>query len=286
MADKPKFVFSVNVSKILAKLHLAGRTQAPNYLIGNTLVKNDNLTSTPENPGKVEFDVKSGKVKKGEVCLVVHDVTFKGQIDVNADLKAKALKEEMKKAKSDKSSATDEKKSATDKQKLTDDNSNVDKAQSEIDKADKEVSDVRKKYIARLKEIGLGKLKDESTDEEISQAIKDENTQREKDAQKAIEKAKKDMFKELVAYFTTFAGKDNAKKLDISKVVTTQMPTECNTPDDIPRNRMLMKFITGKIFTSLTPDQQNIWMKKSLEDQSKEFSMNVGFTVGYEFVVE
>lgn len=285
MADKPKFVFSVNVSKILAKLHLAGRTQAPNYLIGNTLVENDNLNSTPENPGKVEFIVKSGKAK-GEVCLVVHDVTFKGQIDVNADLKAKALKEEMKKAKNDKSNATDEKKSAADKQKLTDDNSNVDKAQSEIDNADKEVSDVRKKYIARLKEIGLGKLKDESTDEEISQAIKDENAQREKDAQKAVEKAKKDMFKELVAYFTTFAGKDNAKKLDITKVVTTQMPTECNTPDDIPRNRTLTKFITGKIFTSLTPEQQNIWRKKSLEDQSKEFSINVGFTVGYELVVQ
>jgi hypothetical protein len=63
MADIFNPIFSMDASVILAKLHLAGKTQAPNFIVKNSAIIDENKSDTPEKPGNCKFntDIKSGK---------------------------------------------------------------------------------------------------------------------------------------------------------------------------------------------------------------------------------
>ena len=112
MANDPNFVFSVDASVILAKLHLAGKQQAPNYLVINSAVINDD-SGTPENPGNAKFDMKS-KDGNYEVCLVKKNVEYIAALDPKSDPKIQKLIEKMTNAKSTAAGAKEKKEEAKD----------------------------------------------------------------------------------------------------------------------------------------------------------------------------
>ena len=271
MANDPNFVFSVDASVILAKLHLAGKQQAPNYLVINSAVINDD-SGTPENPGNAKFDMKS-KDGNYEVCLVKKNVEYIAALDPKSDPEIQKLIEKMTKAKSTAAGAKEKKEEAKDNQKLTDDNAKTDKADSEAKKANEEVDSMRKQYIDRLKAIGLKDLKSESTDEEISTVLKEVNEKRAEERAKSIDQAKKEMFKEMKAYFMTFAGKENASKLDVSKVLVAQMPEKCDSSKDVK--------IQNYIIATIDDKEKEELKKKHAVDQTKNMIVNLGFKVGY-----
>ena len=73
---EPEILFDVDASKILAKLHLGAleackQWRADGFFV-NTGIKNDNPSATPDNPGKVEFDITNGQYEVGYVT----DVNF------------------------------------------------------------------------------------------------------------------------------------------------------------------------------------------------------------------
>ena len=276
MANDPNFVFSVDASAILAKLHLAAKSQAPNYLVINSAVTNDD-SGTPENPGSTTFDMKS-KDGNYEVCLVKKNVEYIAALDPKSDPEIQKLIEKMTKAKSTAAGAKEKKEEAKDNQKLTDDNAKTDKADSEAKKANEEVDSMRKQYIDRLKALGLKALKSESTDEEISTVLKEVNEKRAEERAKSIDQAKKEMFKEMKAYFMTFAGKENASKLDVSKVLVAQMPEKCDSSKDVKIENYHVMPIDEK--------EKEEWQKKHAEDQTKAAVINIGFKVGYHLDVD
>ena len=73
---EPEILFDVDASKILAKLHLGALEACKRWLsegfFVNTGIKNDNPSATPDNPGKVEFDITNGQYEVGYVT----DVNF------------------------------------------------------------------------------------------------------------------------------------------------------------------------------------------------------------------
>lgn len=276
MANDPNFVFSVDASVILAKLHLAGKQQAPNYLVINSAVTNDD-SGTPENPGNAKFDMKS-KDGNYEVCLVKKGFEYTEALDPKSDPEIQKIIDEMSKAKDSSVDAKEKKEAAKDDQKLTDDNTKTDKADSEAKKANEEADDVRKQYIDHLKKLGLKALKPESTDDEIKDMLEEENKKRAEEKAKTIEQAKKEMFKEMKAYFTTFAGKDNAGKLDMSKVLVAQMPEKCDSSKDVTIENYHVMPIDKK--------EKEEWQKKHTEDQTKTAVINIGFKVGYHLDID
>lgn len=73
---EPEILFEVDVSQLLAKLHLAG-LQPCSYdqnkeFIVNTGIKNDDPKAKPENPGKVQFDLgnSQGQYELGFVTTI------------------------------------------------------------------------------------------------------------------------------------------------------------------------------------------------------------------------
>ena len=271
MADNPKFVFSVDAGAILAKLHLAGKLQAPNYLVINSAVADDD-SGTPENPGSTTFDMKS-KDRDYEVCLVKQGYEYINTLDPKSDPEIQKLIEKMTSAKSTASDAKEKKDTVKDNQKLTDDNTKMDKADSDAKKANEKVDDLRKQYIDRLKVLGLKTLKPESTDEEISSVLKEVNKKRVEESTKSLDKLKKEMFKEMKAYFTTFAGKEAAGKLDLSQMLLDQMPEKCNSSKDVKN--------VDYHLSPMSKDEIEEWKKKQAEDQTKNMTMNIGLRVGY-----
>ena len=73
MADA--MLFEVDASKIVAKLHLAGRQPleieyGKGEFLANTGVVDDDVKATPENPGKVSFDIARKSYQVGYVVAV------------------------------------------------------------------------------------------------------------------------------------------------------------------------------------------------------------------------
>lgn len=68
---EPEILFDVDASKILAKLHLGALEACKNWradgFFVNTGIKNDNPSATPDNPGKVEFDLTNEQYEVGYV---------------------------------------------------------------------------------------------------------------------------------------------------------------------------------------------------------------------------
>lgn len=83
---EPEILFDVDASKILAKLHLGAleackQWRADGFFV-NTGIKNDNPTATPDNPGKVEFDITNGQYEVGYVT----DIDFEADSTLNATI--------------------------------------------------------------------------------------------------------------------------------------------------------------------------------------------------------
>ena len=66
MADIFNPIYTVDAGVILAKLHLAGKSQVANFFVVNSAIENEKPGDTAENPGKCKFntDIKTGKFLK------------------------------------------------------------------------------------------------------------------------------------------------------------------------------------------------------------------------------
>jgi len=97
MAAEPKALFTVDAGKILAKLHLAGAQQAPNYFVINSAVQKDS-SGTPEDPKDTKFDLSS-KDGTYEVCLVKQDFMYRETLSPDLDPALKSTKAKIEEAK-------------------------------------------------------------------------------------------------------------------------------------------------------------------------------------------
>lgn len=79
MADEVKALFTIDISEILAKKHLGGlmtvkSENVDHEFIINTGIKNDDQKATPDNPGKVKFDMDNAQLQ--------YEIGFVTQTDV------------------------------------------------------------------------------------------------------------------------------------------------------------------------------------------------------------
>lgn len=241
-------LFTINAGQILAKLHLAGKTQAPNFVVINTGIKGESKSDTPENPGKTMFDF-SNKTGEYEACFVATGIEYKEKLDLNKDPAiAKANKEIEKQKKAH--------------AKLTDDQKSVSKAVQE-----------RNKQISKY----LKDVKIDSSDEEIKEALEKENKTREEEKKKLIEKTKQSVMTELTNYFKSFCG-DKYKQPKGDQVVMLQMKTDFKESKDAEVKDFKVEKISDKDFKK--------WKDEYLKKQDKPVTVSLGFKVTYNVNVD
>jgi len=211
MAEKKDPLFTVNAGQILAKLHLAGKTQAPNAIIVNSGMKADGDIK-PEayrsDEKEVIFDLtnKDGKYEVGAISPKPYEYIALYSDDY--------IKQEIE------------------KQKLT----------------------------------GNAATKRE-------EELKKENDKFKADNEKALEALKKDMAKELKAYFTTFAGKEHAAHITADDVVQMPIKADAKAASDVE--------VDG--FKLMPIDKADL--KKQQDEEAKnagkKVKANFCFKVGY-----
>lgn len=195
MADA--FLFEVDASKVIAKLHLAGvqpLEYADGEFLANTGIVDDSKNATPENPGSVAFDLKNSSKK----YQVGYAVPIKYTKDYNLDEKMKTLLSTYEKAIGKKSKIDLKADSSESKehQKAIDD------FKASLPEKYKPANDVKtdnsnSKFMTKEGIESLQKLVD---------SIKKEY---EKSYTAAVDAAKEKAYKQVSTYLNIFAGKDN-----------------------------------------------------------------------------
>lgn len=188
MANSNDILFTIDAGKILATLHLAAVTQAPNYKpIYNTGIKDCTESDTPENPGKATFDFSNKKMN--EIGFFRED-TYPEVISLKNNILLKKEEEQLNKL--------------VKSQGLTDTDDKV-KAQKE--------------KIVKLKQSLTGVK--ESEYEKIDSEIEKINEERKKRKQEVLAKLKKRAFKDIKQYLTTFSGKEHASKFKEDEILVS-----------------------------------------------------------------
>lgn len=249
MAAEPKALFTVDAGKILAKLHLAGKTQAPNFLVVNTGIKNEKENDNPDSPGKTTFDLSS-KDGKFEVCFVKLGFQYVEKIDPNQDPAVQKAEEKVDKEK-DKNS------------KLTDDQKSVAKENQEKNKA-----------IAKL----VNGVKTDSSNDEIKAAVKDENEKRAEQKEEAFKKLKAQVIKEAGEYFKKFCGSENYKAPTEDQLVQIQLSPSIKSMKDIKIKDYVIQPIEDK--------ELKKWQEEHAKEQNKPAVINVGFKMSYTLQID
>ena len=244
MAAEAKALFTVDAGKILAKLHLAGKTQTPNFLVINTAIKNEKENDTPEAPGKTIFDLSS-KDGNFEVAFIKLGFQYVEQLAPEQDPKIKKAEENVEKEK-DKNS------------KLTDDQKSVAKENQE-----------KNKEIAKL----VKGVKPDSSNKEIEAAVEEENKKRLEQKEQAFKKLKADVLKESGEYFKNFCGSENYKAPSEDQLVQFQLSPSIKTMKDIKIKDYVIQPIEDK--------ELKKWQEEHAKEQNKPAEINVGFKVMY-----
>ena len=192
MADA--MLFEVDASKIVAKLHLAGRQPlkieyGKGEFLANTGVVDDDIKATPENPGKVSFDIAKKSYQVGYVVAVQYFKKYgiEDALKKLRDAFEKAIGDD---SKIDTSITSDEQKA-------------YDAAQEEFKKYfinDKEQLEAFKNNDTFLTKEGISSLDD---------VVKAAQEKDEESYNAALETAKKKAYDQISKYLNVFAGKDN-----------------------------------------------------------------------------
>lgn len=189
MADN--FLFEVDASKIIAKLHLAGRQPLKidtgvGEMLANTGIKDDDMNAKPDNPGKVTFDLTNNS-KEYQVGYVVPIMYHKNY----------GIDEALKKVKDA-------------YQKAIGKDSRID---STIDsKEQKEFSTAIDTLLAMLNKDDQPKKSDLVSEEKINELdaiVQEQQKVDEDNYKKEVATAKNKALKQIVEYMNVFAGKDN-----------------------------------------------------------------------------
>lgn len=201
-------LFEVDASQILAKLHLAGLQPLSGYdkkteFIVNTGIKNDNQNAKPDNPGKVEFDLKnsSGEYEVGFVMNIKYTRGF------NVDDKLNDI------------------------QQIISKNANK-KLDAEIDDKEQKRLEELKKQIKTI----VPDLKDDDIKsyEGIEKAIKTYKSNKKQDDDYAVKVNEgKEKAKEfLTTYMRVFAGTDNVKDISLDNIAAIEISQKVKDSND------------------------------------------------------
>ena len=247
-------LFNINAGQILSKLHLAARSQAPNFIIVNTAIKDETESSTPENPGKCEFDF-SNKSGEYEVCFITVDFEYNEQIDLEHDPVIQKANEAIKKQK--------------DNRNVTDDGKTV----------SKEVQERNKLISSRFKDLKT--IKPDSSNDEIKSAVEEANKKRAEEKDKKIQTHLKTLvLPQMTQYFETMCGKTVYKKPSIDNLQPLQLNTKFKTLKD--------KQLVSKDFKIITIEDKDLktWKENYLKNQDKPVTVNLGFKVQFNVNVD
>lgn len=210
MADS--VLFEIDAAQILAKLHLAAQSQMkgqPGFVV-NTGILNNSASATPENPGKVTFDLtnKSGDYQVGYAIDFQQDSTTPHPKLIKLLDELAAIVSKTTKAPVD----------------------------AKIDKNDEKQKIQLKKDIIEMFANAKKKPKDTDLDtlkgiNNVKELAKSEADGLAKDYNAALEKLKANAIKNLNTYMTVFAGKD-AMKGDITDAKLIWIPGNIKDASD------------------------------------------------------
>lgn len=248
-------LFDIDAGQILAKLHLSAKTQAPNFIVVNTGIKDEKDGDSAENPGKSTFDFsnKSGEYETGFITL---DFKYHEKIVLEEDPVIKKANEKLKKAK-DSRAATDDEKSIA-----------------------KAVSERNNEIIKRFPDLGK-KIKPESSDDEIKAAVEEVNKERADEKEKKVQDhLKKLVLPQVTAYFETFCGKGAFKKPSIDNLV----PVAVSLAFKGLKNKDAI--VESYKIKAIDEKETKTWWQEYLKNQDKEVAMNLAVKVQYNINVD
>lgn len=244
MANEPVASFNVDAGQLIAKLHLAGKTQAPNCTVVNSGIKDEKKSDKPEAPNKCTFDM-TNKGGQYEVAFIKFGIEQKATIDVDKVTELKKKKDDIEKAK----------------------NEHKDETES--------IAKLYNDYNKAIIKLGVKDIKPESSVEEVNEAIKATNEEIIAENKKTIDDLlKKDVQKEVDVYFKTFCGEKNYKPISIDKYVKMQFGSKVtDDPSTVEIDNFIIQGIDKKELTAL---QEN-----AAKDPSKSVEITIGFKVGF-----
>lgn len=260
MADEFNPTYTLNAGAVIAKLHLAGKMQARDFIVVNSAIENETSGDTPDKPGKCVFNTNIKKsfdisfINKQEVF------TFYKQIKVE---KIKEYNEYIKKNKNiDEQSKSDENINSQPKE-----NSN----KSNNDESLKKLIGIVTKYETKGKEIK--KLKpDKSTFDDFKNAINEENQARAAEFKKSMDAILKKAISEINNYFVTFIGKEAFKKIgDPERLIVQYFDEKLN---DISKVKVKDFQVFGMEESELKKLDDEFF-----KDQGKPTKVRIGFKV-------
>lgn len=267
MADNFNPIYTIDAGVIIAKLHLAGKSQAKGFIVVNSAIEGESASDTPEKPGKCKFntDIKSGKFDV--VFIAEQTFVYYKQLKLEAFKEYKTyitIKE--KGAKNPQATKNKDQSKITDKPKEN---------EGEQEQKNDELKNAFRSLIDAVTKCNTDSYKfeklnpEKATEEDLKKAVDASNTARAEDFKKHYGEHKSNAVKAINNYFQTFVGKDSFKK--VSDPITQYFDEKVS---DLSK-------VTIKDFQVIGISEKDIKKLEQtfLKDQTKPTNVKIGFKV-------
>lgn len=221
MADS--VLFDVDAGQILAKLHLAARDsvkKVKDAFFVNSGIKNDSQSTTPENPGKVVFDLanNTNEYEVGYITTIKYHKAYglDDLVDAVVDTLAKT---------------------SGDSSKITDDIKSKNEDYKKLDASKQQLSSIFNSYGIKLQDKDMSSI--DST-KNLKALAKEAAKKDEEEYNKMMTDIKKEAVDKLYGYLKTFAGVENVKKFSEQDIGMLYIADDINAADD---NRLVKNFV-------------------------------------------
>ena len=278
------FIFTVDASKIIAKLHLAARTAAglgKDAMFINTGVVNDDPSATADKPGKVAFNLDNSTNK--------YQVAYALDVDYFQSFDAESFLDEMTKLASQlagKDSKLDDKQKEDVQEKFKTATTKFVNALTSTGKA------FPKETKLDLENPDPNLLTNEDTIKALKDAIAKATSEDKASYEKMMDAAKKSAIEKLNPYLTTFIGEKSFKKISEDDLTPIPISNTAKGPDDkklvanfeiqqIPQQEKEKMLATFK-----ATFMQAIDGGKAKDKNFKNCKQKYAFTVGYTLTVD
>lgn len=276
MADIFNPIYTVDAGVILAKLHLAGEQQTKNFFVVNSAVEGEKPGDTAEKPGKCKFntDIKTGKFDISFISK--NPLVYYKQIKLEKFKEyEKYMAEKQKEEKNPNANDQDNKPINSKPEENKDNEENKEQKSPELQKAYKQLVDAVKRCFQKDKSL---KIDENSSEEEVKNAITEENKARAEAFNEALNTGTESFTKfaneEIPNYFQNFVGEKYYKKLSLDTFVKQYFNEKVNDPSKVIVKNFQIIGMSEKEINKLEED--------FLKDQSKETKVKVGFKVAAE----
>lgn len=264
-----------DASSVIAKLHLAGKSQAKSFFVVNSAIENEKPEDTVENPGNCRFntDIKTGKF---EIAFIYNHET--GLFNYYKQIKLEKFKEYKTyidiKQREVKNLQVNNKnnKPITDKpDENKEGEENKDQKSSELQNAYKALVTAVQKCFKQNKSL---KIDEKSSIEEVKNTITEENKARADDLKQKVEKLNEVAEDEIKKYFEKFVGTKFYKNISSDSYVKRYFNKQVT---DISK-------ITIKNFQIIGMSEKDLEKleQEFLKNQSEMTTIRYGFVVAVE----